>query len=121
MRPRPRCLKTFYCTVTLAILKPGRRLVRASSKSAGDTSNLNLPMPTLNKNYAPETMRNLGNRIDESSILGEDNPMAVVYNPNATPSIPQRVLPAHWDFVASKRGDDEYMLDQCTGRLNANS
>ena len=56
--------------------------------------------------------------IDESSMLGKAIPMAVVYNPNATNPISQRVLPALWDFVASERGKDDYLLSQQPGRLN---
>lgn len=56
--------------------------------------------------------------IDESSMLGKANPMAVVYNPNATNPISQRVLPALWDFVASEHGKDDYALSQQPGRLN---
>ena len=56
--------------------------------------------------------------IDETWVIGNCKPMAVVHNPNAANPIAPGLLPADWDYVALENGDDEYVLEPRPGRLN---
>jgi hypothetical protein len=56
--------------------------------------------------------------IDETSVIGSLKPTAMIYNPNATQPVPPGLFPADWDYVASPRGDAEYLLEQRSGRLS---
>jgi len=56
--------------------------------------------------------------IDECSIVGNAKPMAVIHNPIAANPIQEGVLPAYWEYVATKCGDDEYALEKRPGRLS---
>ncbi len=56
--------------------------------------------------------------IDETWVIGNCKPMAVVHNPNAANPIAPGLLPANWDYVALENGDDGYVLEHRPGRLN---
>jgi type I restriction enzyme S subunit len=56
--------------------------------------------------------------IDECSILGNSKPMAVVHNPDSSNALPVDVLPAYWEYVATKCGKEEFLLEKRSGRLS---
>jgi hypothetical protein len=55
--------------------------------------------------------------LDDCLVLGNSKPFVVVYNPMATNRLPEGLLPAQLDYVASPRGSDEYLLEKRPGRL----
>lgn len=55
--------------------------------------------------------------VDETWVIGNMKPMAVVHNPIAANPIPAGLLPAHDEFVATPDGNDEYLLERRDGRL----
>lgn len=54
--------------------------------------------------------------IDESWIIGNAKPIAVVHNPNATNPIPVGLLPSYDEYMAVQKGDD-YILSRSDGRF----
>lgn len=56
--------------------------------------------------------------IDESWVIGNVKPMAVIHNPDATNPLPAGLLPSYDDYFATPDGPDEYRLDRVTGRLS---
>jgi type I restriction enzyme S subunit len=56
--------------------------------------------------------------IDDTSVIGNAKPMALIHNPNATVPVAPGLLPGEWDFVASPNGPDEYLLERRSGRLS---
>lgn len=54
--------------------------------------------------------------VDESWIIGNMKPMAVIHNPIAATPIPSGVLPAYDEFIAMPEGN-EYVLERRDGRL----
>ena len=54
--------------------------------------------------------------MDESWVIGNMKPMAVIHNPIAANPIPPGLLPAHDEFIATPDGD-EYVLERQDGRL----
>jgi type I restriction enzyme S subunit len=55
--------------------------------------------------------------IDESWVIGNMKPMAVVHNPGARNPIPTGLLPAQDEYVATANGPDDYLLETRKGRL----
>ena len=49
-------------------------------------------------------------------MIGNSSPMAIIHNPNAANPIPLGLLPADWEYVASKNAD-EYVIERLPGRL----
>ncbi len=54
--------------------------------------------------------------MDGTAVIGNSSPMAVIHNPNAANPIPLGLLPADWEYVASKNAD-EYVIERLPGRL----
>lgn len=54
--------------------------------------------------------------VDESWVIGNMKPMAVIHNPGATNPLPVGLLPAQDEFVATANGPDEYVLERRDGR-----
>ena len=54
--------------------------------------------------------------IDESWVIGNMKPMAVIHNPIAANPIPSGLLPAYDEFIATPDGD-EYVLERRDGQL----
>ena len=59
--------------------------------------------------------------VDDSWVIGNMKPMAVVHNPLATNQLPTGLLPAQNEYVATANGPDEYVLDRRDGRLGQRS
>lgn len=55
--------------------------------------------------------------INGASVIGNDDPMAVVHNPNAFVSIPLGLLPAHDEYVATPCGQEKLELNRLDGSL----
>ncbi len=55
--------------------------------------------------------------VDESWVIGNMKPMAVVHNPGAINPLPAGLLPAHYEYLATANGPDEYVLERRDGRL----
>lgn len=45
-----------------------------------------------------------------SKIIGNQEPSALIHNPNATNPLPSRFLPSDEEYVATPCGDGEYLL-----------
>ena len=56
--------------------------------------------------------------IDESWVLGNAKPMAVVHNPGAINPLPRGILPAFDEYVATQLNADEYELQSLLGTLS---
>jgi hypothetical protein len=54
--------------------------------------------------------------VDETWVIGNMKPMAVIHNPIAVNPIPPGLLPAHDEFIATPDGN-EYVLERRDGRL----
>lgn len=54
--------------------------------------------------------------IDETWIIGNGKPTAIIHNPNAVNPLPEGLLPAIWECVAVDIGDG-YQLERRPGRL----
>jgi len=55
--------------------------------------------------------------IDESWVIGNMKPLAVVHNPLAANKLPTGLLPAQDEYIATANGPDEYVLERRDGRL----
>ncbi|WP_139149276.1 hypothetical protein [Nitrosospira sp. Nsp13] len=54
--------------------------------------------------------------MDGTYVIGNSHVLAVVHNPNAANPIPPGLLPAHWEYFASRKGNI-YEIGRQTGRL----
>jgi hypothetical protein len=55
--------------------------------------------------------------VDETWVIGNMKPMAIVHNPAAANPIPTGLLPAQDEYVATANGLHEYLLERRKGRL----
>lgn len=55
--------------------------------------------------------------LDETEVLGNPQPTAVVHNPSAINALPRLLLPAQNEYVAIDQGTDAYLLERRPGRL----
>jgi len=58
--------------------------------------------------------------IDETSVIGNMKPLAVIHNPEAAQALQVGLLPSHYEFVATPAMNDEYALQRRPGRLVSN-
>lgn len=55
--------------------------------------------------------------MDETWIIGNAKPMAVIHNPNCSNPISTEYLPAHSEYVANETDSEFYTLTKRPGRL----
>ena len=55
--------------------------------------------------------------MDGTAAIGNSEPMVVVHNPNADNPIPTGLLPAQYQYVATRIPDEQFRLDRLPGRL----
>lgn len=57
--------------------------------------------------------------VDGTSAIGNPEPMAVVHNPKTFVPLPIGFLPAHNEYVATPKEEDEFELKRCEGCLSS--
>ncbi len=55
--------------------------------------------------------------IDETWVIGNMKPMAVIHNPDAANPLPTKLLPCHHEYLATPSGAGEYALETHDGLL----
>jgi len=98
---------------TLAIVGQGYQTRFYISKPGGSK------VPThifLDSRYAPVSAI-WAVDFNGSSVVGNAEPSAIVYNPNALQPLPRGFLPADTEYVASPQGEDGFLLERFSLRV----